>query len=129
MRTVLVTGGFDPLHSGHIAYFKAARELGDKLVVALNTDESIQSQNKDHALINSLEDRKAAIGALDFVDFVVEFNEETPYDIIKAIQPDVLIKGSEYSNPVGSDIVSKVVLAPMLEGYSTTEVIRKIKDS
>ena len=127
--TLAFTNGcFDILHAGHIENLKFAKSRADKLVVALNTDESVQKMDKGHALINNLEHRRKVIEALDCVDFVVEFDDETPYNLISTIKPDVLVKGSEYENPVGSDLVKEVALAPMVEGISTSSIIDKIRE-
>lgn len=128
--TLAFTNGcFDILHAGHIEMLKFAKSKADKLVVALNTDESVMRQGKNHLLVNTLEHRKKIISALECVDFAVVFDEVTPYNLIKSIKPDVLIKGEEYTNPVGSDLVNDVYLAPMVEGISTTGIIKKIKGS
>jgi D-beta-D-heptose 7-phosphate kinase/D-beta-D-heptose 1-phosphate adenosyltransferase len=120
-------GCFDILHPGHVELLKFAKSRADKLVVALNSDESVKRQNKSHELVNSLEHRKAMISALECVDFVVSFDEDTPREIMNVIFPEVLVKGSEYVNPVGSDIVGEVCNFPMVCGYSTTSLINKIR--
>ena len=121
-------GCFDVLHPGHIGLLQFAKSKSEKLVVALNSDESVRRQNKSHPLVNNIEYRKQMISALDCVDFVVEFSEDDPYQIIKTIKPDVLVKGSDWSNPVGSDIVREVCSFGLLGDYSTTSIIKKIKD-
>lgn len=120
-------GCFDILHSGHLELLKFAKSKADKLAVALNTDKSALRQNKKHQLINTLADRKAIIAALECVDFVFDFDEDTPYDLINTLKPDVLVKGSDWPNPIGSDIVEHVFLFDLIEGYSTTSIIEKIK--
>lgn len=120
-------GNFDILHPGHIELLKFARSKAEGLVVALNSDESVRKQGKRHPLINPLEYRKSMMEALGWVDFVVDFNEETPYEVIKKIRPDVLVKGSDWPNPVGSDLVSEVHSFGLLEGHSTTSIIEKIR--
>lgn len=120
-------GCFDLLHPGHVELLKFAKSRADKLVVALNSDASVLKQGKGHGLVNSLENRKAMVSALECVDFVIEFNEDTPYEIISKIRPDVLVKGSDHPNPVGSDIVREVAHFSLLEGYSTTSLIEKIR--
>lgn len=119
-------GCFDILHPGHIELFKFAKSKADKLVVALNSDRSVFNQRKNHDLINDLEFRKTMISAIEFVDFVVVFEEDTPEQIIKQIKPDFLIKGSDYKDPIGSDLVEQVFIFDRLKDYSTTSLIEKI---
>lgn len=119
-------GCFDILHPGHIELLKFAKSKSDKLVVALNSDKSAMNQNKSHNLVNDIEYRKTMISSLEFVDYVVVFNEETPYEVIKQIKPDVIVKGSDWSNPVGSDIAKEVCLFDRVGDYSTTNIIKKI---
>lgn len=120
-------GCFDILHPGHIKLLQFAKAKADKLVVALNSDQSVKNQRKSHPIINNLEYRKIMISALEFVDFVVDFNEDTPYEIIKKIQPDVLVKGADRPNPVGADIVPKYYSFDLFDNYSTSSIIDKIK--
>ncbi len=120
-------GNFDILHPGHVELLKFARSKADGLVVALNSDESVARQGKSHPLINSLEYRRSMVEALECVNFVVEFDEETPYELIKKIRPDVLVKGSDWPNPVGSDIVPEVHSFGLVGGHSTTSIIEKIR--
>jgi len=122
-------GCFDILHPGHIKLLEFAKSKADKLVVALNTDASVKKQNKSHPLINDLDHRKCMMAALECVDFIVSFSDETPYEIIKKIQPDVLVKGSDWQEPIGSDIVSKTYSFDLFNGYSTTSIIEKIKQA
>ena len=126
--TLAFTNGcFDILHPGHVELLKFAKSKADKLVVALNSDESVKRQNKPHNLVNTLEYRKTMISALECVDFVVSFDEDTPREIMNVICPEVLVKGSEYADPVGSEIVGEVCSFPMVSGHSTTSLINKIK--
>lgn len=120
-------GNFDILHPGHVELLKFARSKADGLVVALNSDESVRRQGKSHPLINPLEYRKSMVEALGCVDFVVEFDEDTPYELINKIRPDVLVKGSDWPNPVGSDIVPEVHSFGLVGGHSTTSIIEKIR--
>lgn len=126
-RLAFTNGCFDILHPGHIKLLQFAKTKADKLVVALNSDESVKKQRKNHPLINNLEYRKFMISSLECVDFVVDFAEETPYEIIKTINPDVIVKGSDWPNPVGSDIVSEHYSFDIFENYSTSSIIEKIK--
>lgn len=141
-KIVFTNGCFDILHRGHVEYLSSARDLGNVLVLGLNTDDSVRRQNKSpERPINSEETRGIIVAALECVDFVVLFNEDTPYELIKLVQPDVLVKGGDYdvneTNPiskkyiVGSDIVKarggKVVTIDLTAGFSTTGLIDKLK--
>lgn len=121
-------GCWDILHPGHVEMLKFARSKADGLVVALNSDDSVIRQGKSHPLVNDLAYRKAMVASLGCVDFVVDFSEDTPYEIIKKIRPEVLVKGSDWPDPVGSDLVSEVHSFGLVGDYSTTEIIRKIGD-
>lgn len=120
-------GCFDILHPGHLELLKFARSKADGLVVALNSDESVRRQKKSHPLINSLGYRKSMVEALGCVDFVVDFNEDTPYELIKKVAPDVLVKGSDWTDPVGSDLVAEVHSFGLVDDHSTTSIIEKIR--
>lgn len=133
-KIVFTNGCFDILHWGHVSYLKKAKELGDCLVLALNTDQSVQKLKGPSRPINNQNDRALVINELKSIDFVTFFSEETPYDIINLIKPHVLAKGGDY-NPnqvVGKDIVESyggyVSIIPFVEGKSTTNVINKIVD-
>ena len=121
------------MHVGHIRYLQAAAKLGDVLIVGLNSDASIRRLKGPNRPVNSEMERAEMICALGFIDYVVIFSEDTPLEIIKKIQPDVLVKGGDYSNEyvVGTNEVQalggKLVLIPFVEGKSTTKVIEKIK--
>ncbi len=120
-------GCFDILHPGHMELLKFAKSRADKLVVALNSDDSVKRQKKAHGLVNSLEHRKAMISSLECVDFVVSFDEDTPHNLVKLVCPEVLVKGSEYSDPVGSEFAREVCFFPMVSGHSTTLMMDKIR--
>lgn len=126
---VFTNGCFDILHLGHVDFLRKASEMADKMVVALNTDESVKALGKGvDRPINSLGHRKEVIAGLEFVDFVVEFNEETPYNIIQKLNPNVLVKGADWKgNIVGSDIVEDVRTIPLKKGLSTTNIVEKIR--
>ena len=134
-KLVFTNGVFDIIHRGHIDYLNRAKALGDYLVVALNSDDSVRRLKGEGRPINKLEDRAFVIANLKAVDFVVSFNEDTPFEIISAIIPDVLVKGGDWSieNIVGRDIVEanggKVYSLPYVENYSTTNIINKMKSS
>jgi D-beta-D-heptose 7-phosphate kinase/D-beta-D-heptose 1-phosphate adenosyltransferase len=131
-RIVFTNGCFDLLHPGHISLLQKARDLGDRLIVGLNADASIRRLKGPSRPILSELDRAALLGALACVDMVVLFEEDTPLSLIEAIRPDILVKGADYriTEVVGRELVEKhggkVVLVPILEGYSTTGVVTKM---
>jgi len=125
-KLAMANGCFDICHLGHIELLKFAKSKADKLVVALNSDESVKKQNKSHCLINDLEYRIKMIKSLEFVDFVTVFEEETPLELIKKIKPEVLVKGGDWQNIVGSELVDEVYSFNIIEDYSTTNIIEKI---
>ncbi len=131
-KIVFTNGCFDILHLGHIDYLSAASELGDLLIIGLNTDESVSKiKGKNRPLQDEIS-RAFVLASLGFVDAVVFFGEDTPYTLIKKIQPDVLVKGADYKpeDIVGYDIVKnkggEIVTIEFLEGYSTTAIENKI---
>jgi D-beta-D-heptose 7-phosphate kinase/D-beta-D-heptose 1-phosphate adenosyltransferase len=132
LKVGFTNGCFDILHPGHVALLRAARSECDRLVVALNSDRSISRLKGPSRPINTLADRAQVIGSLRYVDCVVQFNDDTPSDLIARLMPDVLIKGGDYSvdTVVGADIVQaaggRVVIASLVEGLSTTNVIRRL---
>jgi rfaE bifunctional protein nucleotidyltransferase chain/domain len=133
-KVVFTNGVFDLLHPGHVRYLTQARSLGDALVVAVNSDRSARALEKgtDRPITPDLE-RAEVVAALAVVDVVVVFDEETPHDIVAALQPDVLAKGADWAEGtiVGADIVEarggRVVRLPIAEGYSTTRLIEKVR--
>ncbi|HNY03681.1 MAG TPA: D-glycero-beta-D-manno-heptose 1-phosphate adenylyltransferase [Bacteroidales bacterium] len=126
---VFSNGCFDILHLGHIEYLAKARDLGDILVVGLNNDESVRRLKGLHRPVNDEEARATTLAALSFVDVVVLFGEDTPYDLIRLVQPDILVKGRDYEGKeiVGSDVVlargGKVTTIELTQGYSTTRTL------
>lgn len=132
-RVVFTNGVFDILHPGHVRYLQQARALGDALIVGLNADASVRRNKGPERPINDERERAEILAALACVDAVVIFGEDTPADIITAIQPDILVKGADWAEDaiVGRDTVEarggKVVRVPVEEGYSTTEILRKIR--
>jgi len=133
-KIVFTNGCFDILHAGHVDYLTRARDLGNVMVLGLNTDASVKRLGKSaDRPINNEAARAKVLAALECVDAVVLFDEDTPYDLIKVVQPDVLVKGNDYKaeDIVGYDIVKarsgQVITIPLLEGYSTTDLIKKIK--
>ena len=128
-QIVFTNGCFDILHKGHVNYLDIAKSFGDILIVGINSDSSVSKLKGPNRPINSENDRAYILAALESVDYVVKFNEDTPYELIKIIQPDTLVKGGDYKgkNIVGSDIAKKLELVDFVEGKSTTETISKIK--
>jgi len=125
-KLVFSNGCFDILHRGHVTYLKTAKSYGDVLIIGLNSDASVRSLKGADRPINNEEDRAVVLSSLECVDFVVIFDDETPYELIKLIQPDVLVKGGDYLDKeiVGSDIVKEVKVVPLVEGKSTTNLIK-----
>lgn len=128
-KVVFTNGCFDILHKGHVRYLTEAKKLGDILVVGLNSDSSV-SRIKPGRPINPQKDRAEVLSALCMVDYVTIFEEDTPYKLIKSVQPDVLVKGADWDikDIIGSDIVKEVRTIPFVEGVSTTGLIKKIQD-
>jgi D-glycero-beta-D-manno-heptose 1-phosphate adenylyltransferase len=132
LKFVFTNGCFDILHLGHIDYLAKASDLGQKLIVGLNTDESVHTLKGGNRPIQDETSRAIILASLSFVDLVVFFGEQTPYELIKSVQPDVLVKGADYKPEeiVGFDIVSakggEVVTIDYLEGYSTTAIEKRI---
>lgn len=126
-KIVFTNGCFDILHIGHIKYLREAKKLGDILVVGINSDSSVK-KIKPLRPINPQQQRAEVIASLEMVDFVTLFEEETPYNLIKLIKPDVLVKGGDWriENIVGSELVKEVYSLPYVEGVSTTAIIDRI---
>ncbi|HEX6030035.1 MAG TPA: D-glycero-beta-D-manno-heptose 1-phosphate adenylyltransferase [Tepidiformaceae bacterium] len=132
---MFTNGCFDILHSGHVAYLRAAREQGDLLIVALNTDESVRRLKGPERPINGLEDRARVLSALSCVDYVVPFSEDTPSDLIRALRPDVLVKGGDYTEETLPEaqlvraLGGEVAIMPFVDDRSTSGVIARIRES
>ncbi len=132
-KVVFTNGCFDILHLGHIDYLEKARNLGDRLVLGLNTDDSVSRFKGPERPVQDEHSRARVLAALQFIDLVVLFNEDTPLALISELLPDVLVKGSDYlaENIVGADVVKKhggvVKTIDFVAGYSTTRIIEKIK--
>jgi rfaE bifunctional protein nucleotidyltransferase chain/domain len=130
-RMVFTNGCFDLLHRGHVYYLSRARELGDLLVVGLNSDASVSRLKGSGRPLNPAASRAEVLGALAMVDYIIMFEEDTPLNLISAIRPDLLVKGGDYKKEeiVGyREVISwggEVVTIPLLEGYSTTSLIKK----
>ncbi len=141
-KIVFTNGCFDILHKGHVQYLSLAADLGDVLVIGLNSDASVKRQGKgDDRPVNNSDARALILAGLGFVNFVVEFDNDTPLNLIEAIVPDVLVKGGDYDPQetnldskkyiVGRDIVLKnngrVEVIDLVQGFSTTSIIQKLK--
>jgi len=133
-KTVVFTNGvFDLLHPGHVRYLQDARRLGDALVVAVNSDRSVRAIKGPARPLNPEYERAEVLAALACVDAVIIFDEDTPLEIIRHLQPDVLVKGADWHATaiVGRDIVEgrggRVIRIPLAEGYSTSAIIKKIQ--
>lgn len=130
---VFTNGCFDLLHVGHIDYLSKAKDLGSKLVIGLNSSESVSRLKGPTRPINSTESRSLMLAAFEFVDLVIVFDEDTPMNLISNIKPNILVKGGDYTieTIVGSKEVieygGKVEVIPFLEGYSTTNIVTKIQ--
>ncbi len=135
LKVVFTNGCFDLIHLGHVDYLEKARLLGGKLVLGLNTDDSVSRFKGPERPLQDQNSRARVLAAMQFVDLVVFFNEDTPLDLISALVPDILVKGSDYltENIVGADVVKKaggeVKTIDFVPGYSTTRIVEKIKKS
>jgi D-beta-D-heptose 7-phosphate kinase/D-beta-D-heptose 1-phosphate adenosyltransferase len=134
-RVVFTNGVFDLLHPGHVRYLQEARALGDLLVVGLNADESVRRNKGPLRPINPQDERAEVLAALASVDAVVIFSEDTPAEIVRLVQPDILVKGADWpaDQIVGRDTVEarggRVVLVPVEPGYSTTAIVERIRNA
>ena len=129
---VFSNGCFDILHRGHVEYLSKAADLGDILIIGLNTDDSVRRLKGPSRPVNDEKARAVLLSALEFVDAVVLFKEDTPYNLIRRVQPDVLVKGKDYKaeDIVGYDIViakgGKVETIELVDGFSTTSILERI---
>jgi len=134
-RVVFTNGCFDLLHVGHVRYLAAARDAGDLLVVGLNDDASVRRLKGPSRPLVAETARAEVIAALAAVDYVTLFGEDTPYALIAAVQPDVLVKGADWAadQVVGRDVVEarggRVILIPVVEGFSTTSLVERLRKS
>jgi len=133
-KTVVLTNGcFDLLHGGHVHLFKQAKKLGDVLIVAVNEDVSIQRLKGPTRPVFPLEERLEVLAAVEYIDYLVSFSQDTPRELIAALVPDILVKGGDWApdEVVGREEVEgaggRVVVIPYLPGYSSTKIIRKIR--
>ena len=134
-RVAFTNGCFDILHYGHVDYLENAKKLTDKLVVAINSDSSIKRIKGKNRPIFNLRDRIRIVAALECVDFITSFNQDTPLEIIKLLKPDILIKGGDWNKNkiVGKDVVEsyegRVITVPYIKGKSSSKIIKKIVKS
>lgn len=131
-KVVFTNGCFDVLHRGHATYLARARELGDCLVIGLNSDGSVKRLKGESRPINGESDRALLLASLSFVSYIILFEEDTPKNLIEQVRPNILVKGGDYqlSNIVGADFVMKnggeVLTIPFVDGYSSTKIIRSL---
>ena len=127
-KIVFTNGCFDLIHAGHVTLFKKAKSLGDVLIVGINSDASLKRLKGPKRPLVPQKDRAFVIAALEPVDYVVVFSEDTPAEIIASLKPDILVKGGDYkiSEIVGRENVKKVVRVALVKGQSTTSLIEKI---
>ena len=134
-KIVFSNGCFDILHRGHVDYLSKAADLGDVLIIGLNTDASVKRIKGPSRPVNDEKARAVVLAALEFVDAIMFFDEDTPYNLIKNVQPDVLVKGKDYKaeDIVGYDIVTnkggKVETIELVEGFSTTNILKHFNQS
>lgn len=128
-KVVFTNGCFDILHKGHVELLKFCKSLGCLVIVGVNSDKSVKRLKGDTRPVNSETDRVEILKAIKYVDHVHIFEEDTPYDLIKKIQPDIIVKGGDYNKEdvVGADLC-EVVIFNYLDGYSTTKTIKNISD-
>ncbi len=128
-KIVFTNGCFDILHVGHVKYLQEAKSFGDVLIVGLNSDASVSRLKGPARPVNIAEDRAYLLAALEAVDFVVPFEDDTPYELIKMIKPDILVKGGDYKGKdvVGTEFADELKLVDFVDGKSTTKTIQKIK--
>ncbi len=135
LTKVFTNGCFDIMHLGHIDYLSKAADLGDILIVGLNSDDSVRKIKGPNRPISDIHSRAAVLASLSFVSAVIIFDEETPINLIEFIKPEILVKGKDYSveDIVGADVVmgngGKVITVDLVEGYSTSLIENKIKGS
>ena len=133
-KLVFTNGCFDIIHRGHVDYLAKASSFGDKMIIGLNTDASVSRIKGSNRPVQDEYSRAMILAAFSFVDLVVLFDEDTPYELIKLVQPDVLVKGSDYKaeDIVGYDIIKakggEVVTIDFVEGYSTSRIIDKLRE-
>ena len=133
-RVIMTNGCFDVLHAGHVAYLEEAKSLGDRLIVAVNDDDSVRRLKGETRPVNALEDRMLVLAGLAAVDWVVPFSEDTPARLIEAVLPDVLVKGGDYKpdDIVGAKEVlqngGEVRVLAFRDGHSSSRIIDRLRD-
>ncbi len=129
MSLIFTNGCFDIIHRGHIDLLEFCSTLGETVVVGLNSDKSVKGLKGENRPVFSQEDRKKVLESLKFVNKVIIFDEDTPYNVIKSLKPDIIVKGGDYKERevVGNDLC-KVVIFKYVDGYSTTKTIKNISD-
>lgn len=127
-KIVFTNGCFDILHRGHVEYLQKARELGDLLILGLNSDDSVKRLKGNDRPINNEIDRAIVLAALECITYISIFDEDTPLELIKIVKPDVLVKGGDYKieDVVGREYSKETVIIDFVDGYSTTNIIKKI---
>ena len=129
-KIVFTNGCFDILHIGHVKYLEEAKSFGDILILGLNSDESIRRLKGDHRPINSSDERAYILSSIEVIDYVVVFDEDTPLNLIKAVNPDILVKGGDYEGKqvIGENIAKELKIVNFVDGRSTSTLIKKIKE-
>jgi D-beta-D-heptose 7-phosphate kinase/D-beta-D-heptose 1-phosphate adenosyltransferase len=129
-KVVFTNGCFDVLHTGHLSYLEEAKKLGDILIVGLNSDDSIKRLKGNKRPINNLHDRTIFLNKLDFIDFIIPFEDDTPLEIIKLIRPDILVKGGDYTinSIIGREFATETIILPFVDGKSSTNIINKLNN-
>ena len=133
-KIIFTNGCFDLIHLGHLEILARSADLGDKLIVGINSDMSIKKIKGNSRPIIEEDSRAKQLAAIEFIDAVILFNEDTPYNLINILKPDVLTKGGDYkkNDIVGNQLINKeqgeVVIIPLTQGYSTTSILEKIKN-
>jgi D-beta-D-heptose 7-phosphate kinase/D-beta-D-heptose 1-phosphate adenosyltransferase len=129
-KVVFTNGCFDILHVGHVKYLEEAKSYGDVLILGLNSDESVRRLKGENRPVNTEDDRAYILASLEAVDYVVKFYDDTPYELIKAVQPHILVKGGDYAGKdvVGQDIADELRLVEFVDGKSTTKIIERIQN-
>ena len=128
-KIVFTNGCFDIIHAGHIQYLEEAKSLGDVLILGLNSDQSVRNLKGKNRPINNQHDRALILAALEAVDYVVIFDQDNPFELVEAIKPNILVKGSDYEGKevIGSDQADELILVKFINGKSSTETIKKIQ--
>jgi D-glycero-beta-D-manno-heptose 1-phosphate adenylyltransferase len=128
-KIVFTNGCFDILHKGHVAYLQEAKRLGDVLVLGLNSDKSVREIKGPERPINNEDDRAFVLAGLYCIDYILIFDQPTPFEILSQIKPDILVKGGDYKHEevIGSEFAGETQLISFVEGYSTSRIIEKLK--